>query len=93
MLARERWVEAEAASDMSSTLNPTFAFAHVLEAISCLHLGRCAEARRQVETARRLGAELANALWFDQVFTARHLGHEGRAADIRTLWAETEPGA
>ena len=93
MLARERWVAAEAANDMSSTLNPTFAFAHILKAISCLHLGRGAEARRQVETARRLGAELANTLWFNRVFTARHHGHERRAADIRALWVETEPGA
>ena len=91
--ARGEWAEAENVIDACSALNPGFAHAHVLKAISCLHLGRDGEASQHIETARRLGAQLAATIWFDSVFTARHAEGDGRTADIRSLWPATEPNS
>ncbi len=88
-----RWAEGEAAVDESLRLLPNAAPMYLTKAVICVDLGRTAEAREHIETARRLG--------WGPVQAERHWRRilpdtSARADDIATvlaLYAATEPGA
>ncbi|MBY0251975.1 MAG: TIR domain-containing protein, partial [Methylobacterium organophilum] len=88
-----RFAEAETAVDECISLNPTLGSNLVTKACLCLKLGRDAEARGHIETARRLGCDLAVA----ELYWRRILPNSPRLEDdiatIRALYAATEPGA
>ena len=88
-----RLAEADAARDKSFSLNPTHAFDQVFKALLCVQLERDADARRCIQTARRLGMELALA---ERLWRRAHPNSPTREHDIaivRKLYAATEPGA
>jgi TolB-like protein len=87
-----RLAEAEAGRDQSFSLNPTHAFDQVFKGLLCVHLERDADARRCIQTARRLGMELALAerLWRRTSPNSPTL--EADIAIVRKLYAATEPG-
>ena len=88
-----RWAEADAALVECIRLNPTHGGNQVHKALLCVQLGRDAEARRHIETARQLGFDLTPA----ELFWRRTASNSPRLdADItivRKLYAATEPGA
>jgi Flp pilus assembly protein TadD len=88
-----RWAPAEAAIDASIALYPTSGRAHVEKALICVRLGRDVEARKHIETARRMGLELAlvERGWRRAFPNSPRL--EADIATIRALYAATEPGA
>ena len=88
-----RWEQADTALDESIDLYPSFGFNFAAKAYLCLKLGRDAEARRHIETARRMGWEagLAELHWRRWAPNSPTL--EADLATIRALYAATEPGA
>ncbi len=88
-----RWAEAEAAIDECISLIPTWPLNHVYKALLCLQLGRDDSPRRHIETARRLGMDLAQAerIWRRCAPNSPTL--EADVATIRALYAALEPGA
>jgi TolB-like protein/Flp pilus assembly protein TadD len=87
------WAEADAAMVESIRLIPTHGGIQVHKALLCVQLGRDAEARRHIETARRLGYEAALAELFWRRTTPNSPRLEDDIAIIRALYAATEPGA
>ena len=87
------WVEANATSDQVISLIPTWPHARVYKAFYSLKLGRDAEAHRHIETARRMGVDLAQAerTWRRTIPKSPSL--EADIAAVRALYAATEPGA
>ncbi len=85
--------EEAAALDASFSLNPTHAFNRVHTAHMSMHSGRDAEARGHIETARRLGMDLAQAERSWRRGTPNSPTLEADIAIIRDLYAATEPGA
>ena len=88
-----RWVEAAAAVDESISLIPTHVFNHVAKAHISMHLGRDVEARRHIETARRLGMDLAQAERIWRRTWPNDPTLEADIAIVRALYAATETGA
>ena len=88
-----RWEQAYAAADESIDLYPSFGFNFAAKAYLCLKLGRDAEVRRHIETARRLGWEagLAELHWRRWAPNSPTL--EADIATIRALYAATDAGA
>jgi tetratricopeptide (TPR) repeat protein len=86
-----RWEEADAVANECVSLNPTYGAAHVGKAQCCMQLGRDAEARRHVETARQLGWDLALTVrtWRRALPSSPRL--EANIAAISTLYAAMEP--
>ena len=87
------WVEANAASDQVISLIPTWPHAHVYKAFCSLKLRRDAEAHRHIETARRMGLEVAQAARTWRRVSSNSPTLEADIATIRALYAATEPGA
>jgi TolB-like protein/Tfp pilus assembly protein PilF len=85
-----RWAEANAAVDESISLLPTNPAAHVAKAHISMQLGQGGEARSHVETARRLGYDLAMAesRWRRVLPNSPTL--EADIAIIRALYAAAE---
>ena len=88
-----RWEEADAAIDEALGHAPAIAINHVIKAQISMHLGRDAEARRHIETARRLGLDLAQAERFWRRIYPNSPTLEADIAIVRELYAATEPGA
>ncbi len=87
-----RWAEAEAVIDESISLIPTFGWNYIFKARCCVQLGRAAEAREHVQTAGRLGCDLAMSERLWRRSSARSPNLEASIATIRALSAATEPG-
>ena len=85
-----RWAEAEAAADESIALNPEFGQSHVIKALMCVQLGRDAEAPSHVDTARRVGLDLAQAERYFRRVGMKSPGLQETIASIRALYAATE---
>lgn len=87
-----RWAEADAVIDECISLNPSFGYGYVIKALVAVRVGKDPEARGHVETARRLGWEIAQAeqLWRRVYPNSPAL--EADIATIRALYAATEPG-
>ena len=87
------WEQADAALDESIDLYPSLGFNFAAKAYLCLKLGRDAEVRGHIETARRMGWEagLAEQLWRRLFPNSPRL--EDDIAIVRALYAATEPGA
>lgn len=88
-----RSVEADAAIDDCIGLIPRIASFHVAKAVFSMQLRKDAEARGHIETARRLGLDLASVerSWRRQWSNRPTL--EADIATIRGLYAATEPRA
>ncbi len=90
---QSRWAEADATADEAISLLPAWPNNYVYKAVYSLQLGRDAEARRHIETARRLGLELAEAERFWRRCAPNDPKLEALIANLRELYAATEPGA
>ncbi|MFZ4687425.1 MAG: hypothetical protein ACOYMK_17690 [Hyphomonadaceae bacterium] len=91
--ARGRWEQADAALDESLDLYPSLGPHVAYKAYLCLKLGRDAEARKHVETARRLGWDLAlTELHWRRLYPISPT-LEADIATVRALYAATEPSA
>ena len=88
-----RWAEADAALDECISLIPTLPHTHVFKAQISMHLGQDAAARRHIETARRMGLELADGERFWRRVLPNSPTLEADIATIRALYAATEAGA
>jgi TolB-like protein/Tfp pilus assembly protein PilF len=88
-----RWADADALIDECLSLLPKFAMGHVVKALCSARLGRDGETRGQIETARRLGWELAQAERLYRLLLSNSPTLEADVAIIRALYAATEPGA
>jgi TolB-like protein len=91
LLRLGRWVEACAGAVEALFIDPTSAESHFLKALCHARLEQEADARKCIQTARRLGAELAQVecLW------RRFLPNdavEKYIATLRALWPETDAG-
>ena len=87
-----RLEQADAALDESIDRIPSFGFNFATKAYLCLKLGRDAEARRHIETARRLGWDFAQAERQYRRLLARSPRLDADIAAIHALYAATEPG-
>ena len=88
-----RWAEADAVIDECLSLIPTWPMNHVYKAHLCARLGRDAQANRHIETARRMGMELAETERFWRRLWPNSPSFEADIAIVRALYAATEPGA
>jgi TolB-like protein len=88
-----RWAEADAALVECIRLNPTHGGNQVHKALLCVQLGRDAEARRHIETARQLGFDLTPAELFWRRTASNSPRLDADIATISALYAGTEPGA
>jgi tetratricopeptide (TPR) repeat protein len=87
------WEQANTAIDESLLLYPTLGRIHVVKALICADQGRHVEARKHIETARRLGSDLTltERLWRRVWFNSPKL--EADIAIIHALYAATESSA
>ncbi len=92
LAALGRWTEAEAVIDAGISLIPTFGWNYECKARCCLALGRVAEARVQIETARRLGCDQSMSERFWRRSLARSPRLDADVAALRALYPSTEPG-
>ncbi len=90
---QSRLAEADATADEAISLLPAWPNNYAYRAVYSLQLGRDAEARRHIETARRLGLELAEAERFWRRCAPNSPRLEDDIASLRALYAATEPGA
>jgi TolB-like protein len=90
---QSRWAEADATADEAINLLPAWPNNYVYKAVYSLQLGRDAEARRHIETARRLGLELAEAERFWRRCAPNSPKLEALIANLRELYSATEPDA
>jgi tetratricopeptide (TPR) repeat protein len=88
-----RWPEAEALIDEVISLNPTMPNTYISRAVIRSRLEQDTSARKQVETARGWGWELAQAERFWRRVSPYSPSLEADIAIIRRLYAVTEPGA
>jgi TolB-like protein len=88
-----RWAEADVAIDESLSLLPSRGSGYISKALYCRRLGRADEARRHVETGRRLGWELAQVERIARCVRPSSQRLEEDLETIRALYAATEPGA
>lgn len=86
-----RWAEAEVAIDESLRLLPNAAPTYLSKALLCLGLGRNAEARGHIETARRLGWGTAQAERYCRRIRRNSPTLARQIATIHALYAATEP--
>ncbi len=82
-----RATEAAAVVDEYLALIPTFGQAHISKAMSCVQLGQDTDARSHVETAQRLGWDLAAAVRIWDRTAAYSPRRETDLATIRALYA------
>jgi TolB-like protein/Flp pilus assembly protein TadD len=88
-----RFSEAETARDKSISLDPRDVFNQIDKAFLCARLGRDAEARRYIETARKVGYGAAQAERYWRRLTPNSPRLEADIATIRVLYAATEQSA
>jgi TolB-like protein/Tfp pilus assembly protein PilF len=88
-----RLSEAETARDQSISLDPTDVYNQIDKAFLCARLGRDAEARRYIETARKAGYDAAQAQRYWCRLTPNSPALEADIAIVLALYAATEPGA
>ena len=88
-----RWAEADVAMNESLSLLPSSGSGYISKALYCRRLGRDDEARRHVETGRRLGWELAQVERLYRCLRPSSQRLEEDLETIRALYAATEPGA
>ena len=86
-----RWVEADATNNECVSHNPTDGLSYVFKALIAKQLGQDADARRFIRTAQRLGCDLVQAerFWHRTGLNSPTL--EADIANIRALFAATEP--
>ena len=91
----ERWAEADAAVVVVESIGLilTFGWNQVVKARCCVALGRDMQASMHIETARRLGWDLAPAERLWRRGNAYSPKLEADIAILHALYAATEPGA
>jgi TolB-like protein/Flp pilus assembly protein TadD len=92
-LRQEQWVEAEAAYKATLDILPTFGMGHVNRALCCQQLGQDQEARRLVESARRLDWHFVHSERLFRRLFPNNPNCEAHISVIRMLYASTEPTA
>ncbi len=90
---QSRWAEADATAAEAISLYPAWPMNFVYKAVYSLQLRRDTEARRHIETARRLGLGLAEAERFWRRCAPNDPKLEARISNLRELYAATEAGA
>jgi tetratricopeptide (TPR) repeat protein len=93
LAALRRFAEAEAATDESLSLLPSNGSLYSLKALVCLEFGRHDEARRHIETTRRLGWSLEQIERGMRRVFRNSPTLQADFAKIRPLFAALEHGA